>query len=318
MKYLHLVFHNLGRRKVRTAFTLLTIFISFLLFGLLVAVRTAFSQGAEAAELDRLIVINKISLIQPLPVKYGAADRRHPGRREDHPSELVRRLLPGPEEPVRRSSRSTPSPSSRSTTRSCSPTRRRRTGSPTAPAPSSAARRPRSTAGRWATASRSRPRSCSAGMARAPGSSRSTASSTRPTRAATPAGFYFHYEYLKEAPVGFGGGEWNLVGMYEMRIADAGQASGHLRRDRPPLRELRVRDQDHDREGVRAVVRQPDRQRRRDRDRNRRGGLLHAAAGGRQHHGPGGARADRRARGAQDARVHRCEVLAPGARRSRS
>jgi putative ABC transport system permease protein len=72
MKYLHLVFHNLGRRKVRTAFTLLTILISFVLFGLLVAVRGAFSQRASVAELDRLIVINKISLIQPLPYKYGA------------------------------------------------------------------------------------------------------------------------------------------------------------------------------------------------------------------------------------------------------
>ena len=39
------------------------------------------------------------------------------------------------------------------------------------------------------------------------------------------SGFYFHYEYLKEGAVGFGGGEWNMVGMYEMKIADASQAS---------------------------------------------------------------------------------------------
>ena len=79
MKYLYLVFRNLGRRKVRTAFTLLTVFISFLLFGLLVAVRSAFSQGAEVAQLDRLITINKISLIQPLPIKYGAQIASVPG-----------------------------------------------------------------------------------------------------------------------------------------------------------------------------------------------------------------------------------------------
>jgi putative ABC transport system permease protein len=79
MKYLYLVFRNLGRRKVRTAFTLLTVFISFLLFGLLVAVRSAFSQGAEVAQLDRLITINKISLIQPLPIKYGAIIASVPG-----------------------------------------------------------------------------------------------------------------------------------------------------------------------------------------------------------------------------------------------
>ena len=79
MKYLHLVFHNLGRKKVRTAFTLLSVFIAFLLFGLLVAVRSGFAQGAEAAAPDRLITINKVSLIQPLPIKYGAVISTIPG-----------------------------------------------------------------------------------------------------------------------------------------------------------------------------------------------------------------------------------------------
>jgi len=79
MKYLHLVFNNLGRKKVRTAFTLLSVFISFLLFGLLAAVRTGFAQGAEAAAPNRLITINKVSLIQPLPVKYGATIASIPG-----------------------------------------------------------------------------------------------------------------------------------------------------------------------------------------------------------------------------------------------
>jgi putative ABC transport system permease protein len=79
MKYLHLVFHNLGRKKVRTAFTLLSVFISFLLFGLLVAVRSGFAQGAEAAAPNRLITINKVSLIQPLPIKYGNVIASIPG-----------------------------------------------------------------------------------------------------------------------------------------------------------------------------------------------------------------------------------------------
>jgi putative ABC transport system permease protein len=79
MKYLHLVFLNLGRKKVRTAFTLLSVFISFLLFGLLVAVRSGFAQGAEAAAPDRLITINKVSLIQPLPIKYGNTIAAIPG-----------------------------------------------------------------------------------------------------------------------------------------------------------------------------------------------------------------------------------------------
>jgi hypothetical protein len=42
-------------------------------------VRTAFAQRAAVADLDRLIVINKISLIQPLPVKYGATIASIPG-----------------------------------------------------------------------------------------------------------------------------------------------------------------------------------------------------------------------------------------------
>ena len=79
MKYLHLVVRNLGRRKVRTAFTLLTVMISFILFGLLVAVRSAFSQGADAARVDRLITIHKVSLIQPLPIKYGPIIASIPG-----------------------------------------------------------------------------------------------------------------------------------------------------------------------------------------------------------------------------------------------
>ena len=50
MKYLHLIFRNLGRRKVRTVFTLLTIFISFILFGLLVLWPSIRRQNKVAVE----------------------------------------------------------------------------------------------------------------------------------------------------------------------------------------------------------------------------------------------------------------------------
>ncbi|MEM1247512.1 MAG: FtsX-like permease family protein [Acidobacteriota bacterium] len=70
MKYLPLILRNLGRKKLRTAFTVLSIFVSFLLFGLLVALRTGFGQGVEVAGLDRLLTVHKVSLIQFLPVKY--------------------------------------------------------------------------------------------------------------------------------------------------------------------------------------------------------------------------------------------------------
>jgi len=72
MKFLPLIWKNVWRRKFRTTFTLLSIFIAFLLFGILMTIRTAFSLGIDIAGLDRLILIHKVSLIMPLPVAYQA------------------------------------------------------------------------------------------------------------------------------------------------------------------------------------------------------------------------------------------------------
>jgi putative ABC transport system permease protein len=72
MKFWPLVWHNLWRRRVRTIFTLLSIVVTFLLFGLLMTIRGAFSMGVDVAGLDRLMVIHKTSLIMPLPVSYHA------------------------------------------------------------------------------------------------------------------------------------------------------------------------------------------------------------------------------------------------------
>jgi putative ABC transport system permease protein len=70
MKYLPLIFRNLGRRKIRTIFTTLSIVIAFLLFGVLMALKAAFSMGVEVAGADRLMMIHKVSFIQPLPKSY--------------------------------------------------------------------------------------------------------------------------------------------------------------------------------------------------------------------------------------------------------
>lgn len=70
MYYLQFLLSNLGRKKARTILTLLSIMVAFLLFGLLRSLASAFEQGAEIAGEDRLISINKISLIQPLPENY--------------------------------------------------------------------------------------------------------------------------------------------------------------------------------------------------------------------------------------------------------
>ena len=72
MKFLPLIWKNVWRRKFRTTFTLLSIFVAFLLFGILMTIRNSFSFGVEIAGLDRLVVINKVSLIMPLPYSYEA------------------------------------------------------------------------------------------------------------------------------------------------------------------------------------------------------------------------------------------------------
>lgn len=79
MKFLPLIWKNVWRRKFRTTFTLLSIFVAFLLFGILMTIRTAFSFGVEIAGLDRLVLINKVSLIMPLPLSYQTQLQQVPG-----------------------------------------------------------------------------------------------------------------------------------------------------------------------------------------------------------------------------------------------
>lgn len=70
MKFLPLLWKNLWRKKIRTTFTLLSVFIAFILFGLLMTIRTAFTFGVDIAGIDRLVLIHKVSLIMPLPISY--------------------------------------------------------------------------------------------------------------------------------------------------------------------------------------------------------------------------------------------------------
>ena len=79
MKYLPLIIANLFRKKVRTTLTIGSFAVSLFLFGLLVVVRGAFSQGIDVAGADRLDVINKVSIIQPLPYSYRDQILRIPG-----------------------------------------------------------------------------------------------------------------------------------------------------------------------------------------------------------------------------------------------
>ena len=82
MKYARILLANLFRKKIRTILTIGSFAVALLLFGILSAVRTAFSQGADIAGVDRLVVRNKTSIIQPLPFSYRDRMLRIPGVKE--------------------------------------------------------------------------------------------------------------------------------------------------------------------------------------------------------------------------------------------
>ena len=79
MKFFPIVWRNLLRRKFRTFFTIGAIFFAFLLFGVLMAIRTAFSMGVDMAGQGRLMMIDKVSIINPLPASYEAQIRQVEG-----------------------------------------------------------------------------------------------------------------------------------------------------------------------------------------------------------------------------------------------
>lgn len=70
MKYRHLLTSNLFRKKIRTTLTIGSFAVALFLFGLLAVVRGAFNQGLDIAGADRLVIVNKVSIIQPLPISY--------------------------------------------------------------------------------------------------------------------------------------------------------------------------------------------------------------------------------------------------------
>jgi putative ABC transport system permease protein len=79
VKFLPLFAANFLRRKTRTILTLGSFAVALFLFGLLFTVRAAFNMGVDLAAADRLWVINKVSLIQPLPLAYRDRIAKVPG-----------------------------------------------------------------------------------------------------------------------------------------------------------------------------------------------------------------------------------------------
>jgi putative ABC transport system permease protein len=70
MKYGSLLIANLFRKKIRLTLTLGSFFVALFLFGMLAAIRGAFNQGVDVAGADRLVTINRTSLINPVPLSY--------------------------------------------------------------------------------------------------------------------------------------------------------------------------------------------------------------------------------------------------------
>jgi putative ABC transport system permease protein len=82
VKFFPLVWSSLWRKKARTIFTLLSIIIAFLLFGLLQGVNAwlnAFGTGSNA---NRLYVVSRVSQVQPLPSAYLHQIEALPGIRQ--------------------------------------------------------------------------------------------------------------------------------------------------------------------------------------------------------------------------------------------
>ena len=79
MKFLHLIWSNLKRKKLRTTLTLLSITVAFVLFALLAALKLAFVGGVSLANVNRLITRHRVSFIQPLPYAYMSRIASVPG-----------------------------------------------------------------------------------------------------------------------------------------------------------------------------------------------------------------------------------------------
>ncbi|MGB9453277.1 MAG: FtsX-like permease family protein [Candidatus Acidiferrum sp.] len=79
MKFARIIWANLFRKKVRLLLTIGSFAVALFLFVFLAVVRDAFSRGADVAGADRLVIINRTSIINPIPLSYRDKILRIPG-----------------------------------------------------------------------------------------------------------------------------------------------------------------------------------------------------------------------------------------------
>lgn len=100
MKYLPLLWANLIRHKTRLIFTLLSVIFAFLLFGMLMAIRQAFTLGANYAGADRLLTMSAVSLTVALPISYGDRIAQVKGVERVNPQAWVGGYYQDPRNPI--------------------------------------------------------------------------------------------------------------------------------------------------------------------------------------------------------------------------
>jgi putative ABC transport system permease protein len=79
MKFHSLIFANLFRKKVRLTLTIGSFAIALVLFTFLAVVYSAFNRGIEIAGADRLVIENRVGLMQTMPIAYGDQVQAIPG-----------------------------------------------------------------------------------------------------------------------------------------------------------------------------------------------------------------------------------------------
>ena len=70
MKDFYLIYKNLTRKKMRLFLTTFAIFIAFLIFGAVMSLQSALNSGVEMSADNRLVVVHKTSITNPLPYAY--------------------------------------------------------------------------------------------------------------------------------------------------------------------------------------------------------------------------------------------------------
>lgn len=79
MKFRRLIFANLFRKKIRLILTVGSFAIALVLFTFLAVVKSAFNRGIDIAGADRLVVVDRVGLMNLMPISYAEKIAAIPG-----------------------------------------------------------------------------------------------------------------------------------------------------------------------------------------------------------------------------------------------